>query len=302
MERIPDHIVCAYLYVITKHGYPPPAEQTFEHLEEIRNLGFRSIELEGIREQHLLEVYELRHRIKDKLRELDLLVPFFCIVLPELSSVDAITRSRNLELYEKGCEIARDFGAIGVIDNGPLPPYQFPEEIPVVRHYEEETLKDAFLPPGLEWEFYWEDLIDTLQQVCDIAGNYGLTHHLHPALGVIGATIDGFLNLARAIDRPNFRFNFDTANLHVAKENLNLSIVRSNLFVDYIHISDNRGFRNEHLAIGNGNIRWSSFSNTLTQLGFKGHIGIDIGGEESLVDDLDQAYIDAAQWLKRFPI
>ena len=41
----------------------------------------------------------------------------------------------------------------------------------------------------------------------------------------------------------------------------------------------------EHLAIGQGKIRWDVFFETLETIDFRGHIGIDIGGAESDVED-----------------
>ena len=97
-----DKITCCYLYVITKYGYPPPAEQTLNFIREMKDLGFRSIELEGIREKHLLEMYNVRFDIKDLIRELDLSVPYFCTVLPGLSSAEKSERGHNLKIFEKG--------------------------------------------------------------------------------------------------------------------------------------------------------------------------------------------------------
>ncbi len=300
MSKFPSNIVCAYLHVITKYGYPPPAGDTNRHLEEMDDLGFQSVELEGIRKEHLSEVYSIRHSILQEVDRRRLSVPFFCIVLPGLSSPDRQTREHNLELFEMGCEIAQLLRAKGVIDNGPLPPYQFSDDIPVVRHYDEIILNNVTFPAKLEWSAYWKDLISTYQQVCDIASRYDLSFHLHPALGVIGSTVGDFLYFARAVNRKNFRFNFDTANLFALRENLSLSQIRSAAFTDYIHVSDNGGEQMEHLAMGEGRIDWDSFFQTLDRIGFQGYFGIDIGGEESNVSDLDHAYRDTALMLSRY--
>ena len=75
MKKIDKRIVCAYLYSITKYGYPPKASDTLKHIEEMHNLGFSSIELEGIREDHLLEIYNSRNLISSRIKELNLTVP-----------------------------------------------------------------------------------------------------------------------------------------------------------------------------------------------------------------------------------
>ncbi len=298
MNTIDPRIVACYLYPITKYGYPPDAKETPVHIDEFMKLGFSSIELEGIREQHLMKVYEMKEQILSHLRKYDLKVPFFCVVLPGLSSPDEAERIRNLELFEKGCEVASYLGAVGVIDNAPLPPYQFPADIPIVRHYHEETILQASFPQDLSWNTYWGQLTKTYGEACDIASRFDLSYQMHPALGVLSATTDAFLHFHEAVGRDNLRFNFDTANQYFLKDNLQLALHRLAEYIDYIHISDNRGSKVEHLAIGDGAIRWDDFFETVDKIGFKGHFGIDIGGAESSVPDLDKAYKEAADFIE----
>ena len=290
-------IICAYLYIITKYGYPPPAKDTVKYIREMKDLGFKSIELEGVRENHLSEMYDLRFEIKDELNKLDLSLPYFCAVLPGLTSPDKSERNRQLKLFEKGCEIAKTFGSDGILDNAPLPPYVFPENIPVVRHYDENVIASAAFPGNLSWSEFWDYLAGTLREACDIASAYGLTYQLHPSIGVLSSNTDGFLYLNDAVKRDNLRFNLDTANQFAMKENLSLSLRRLAGFIDYIHISDNRGCKVEHLKIGEGNINWRVFMDTLKEISFTGYMGLDIGGEESEVDNLNEAYISSANWL-----
>jgi sugar phosphate isomerase/epimerase len=292
-------ITCCYLHPITKYGYPPPAGRTLNYLDEMHSLGFSSVELEGIREAHLLEVFHNRNEIKAKLDELNLELPFYCAVLPGLSSMDEKIRRENIELFDIGCRTASFFGAKGILDNAPLPPYQFPADIPVVRHYGEESLRAAFFPNDFSWEKFWDILVDTFRILCDIAAKYKLTYQLHPAVGVLASTTDGFLHFHDAVKKENLRFNFDTANLFAVKENLPLSLLRLKDYIDYIHFSDNRGFKVEHLGIGKGNIAWDKFFEMLYEIKFAGNFGIDIGGDESGVESLDEAYKEAAEYLEK---
>jgi sugar phosphate isomerase/epimerase len=268
------------------------------YLEEMKSLGFQSVELEGIRETHLLQMHELRFDIKPKLMEMNLRVPVYCAVLPGLASHDQAERNRNLQLFEKGCETARELGAHAILDNGPLPPYQFPEGTPVARHYDEDILRLASLPASLNWKTYWTNLVATYRQACDTAASYGLTYHLHPCLGSLVATTDAFLYFQDAVARSNLRFNLDTANQFFLRDNLVLSLHRLAGSIDYIHLSDNRGERVEHLPAGKGIIDWDDFFATLKQIGFNGEIGIDVGGAESDVADLNSAYVETATWLE----
>jgi len=299
-NKISDRIVCAFLYSITKYGYPPKASKTLTFIDEMVELGFSAIELEGIREDHLLEVYEMRKSIAQKIKDENLSVPYFCAVLPGLASSHEKIRNEQLELFEKACEIAASFGSLGILDNAPLPPFQFPEDIPIVRHYDEDVLNAAYLPRDLSWTHYWDQLVDTYRTACAIAKNYDLNYVMHPAVGVLSSTTDGFLHFHDAVKMDNLRFNLDTANQFVMKENLSLAMRRLKDHVDYIHVSDNGGLKVEHLAIGAGKIRWDVFFETLDVIGFQGHIGIDIGGSESAVEDLDSAYIEAAAYISKY--
>lgn len=296
-KKYTESITCCYLYIISQYGYPPPAAGTTGYLQQMHDMGFASVELEGIREEHVLEMHAQRHAIKEKIDQLSLKVPYYCAVLPGLGSADAEERKANLRLFRKGCETAVAFGSLGILDNAPLPPYQFPADIPVVRHYEEEVVLSAGLPVDLDWKNYWKGLTDTYREACDIAAGFGLTYQMHPAAGVLSATTDAFLYFAQAVDRKNLRFNLDTANQFFLKDNLVLSLLRLADHIDYIHLSDNRGAHVEHIVPGDGSIRWDLFFDTLSKIKFKGHIGIDVGGDESDIGNIDTAYARSASWL-----
>ena len=297
-KRFNEKIVCAYLYVITNYGYPPSIDNYLKYLEEMAALGFKSIELEGIREKNLMEVYAIKDTVKAKLDELDLSLPHFCTVLPGLSSLDESVKKSQIELFEKGCEIAQTLGAKSVLDNGPLPPFVFSDNIPITRHYDSASLSNAYIPTDLSWKKYWDSLTGTMRTLCDIAAEYGLSYQVHPAEGVLCSTTDGFLYMHDQVGKDNFKFTFDTANQFAVKENLSMSLHRLKDHVDYIHISDNSGERIEHLSVGEGNINWDIFFETLDIIGYKGDYGLDIGGAESNVSDLNKAYISSANFLE----
>lgn len=291
-------IVCCYLYVISKYGYPPAPEKTVQHLQEMKAMGFRTVELEGIRRNHLLKIFELRFEIQNALQGLDLKVPYFCVVLPGLASDQPDVREENLELFEKGCKIGQLIGANGILDNAPLPPYRFPDNIPLVRHYDEKVLRVASFPLGLNWKNYWNDLISTYRTACDIAKERNLTYLMHPCMGVLSATSDAFLYFHDAVRRDNLRFNLDTANQFVLKDNLPMALLRLADYIDYIHLSDNRGTKVEHLMPGKGLIHWDFFFEMLNRINFGGYLGLDIGGEESGLKNIEQVYREAARWVK----
>ncbi len=297
MEQIHKDIIGCYLYTITRHGYPPDASDSLQHMKEMKELGFRSIEMEGIRDLHLDGVYGMRHQIREKATSLGLTIPYFCVVLPGLSSPDRNERERNLKQFEKGCQLAASLGCVAVMDNSPLPPWKFPSGIPVARHYDEKVLAGATFPMRLKWKNYWNGIVETFRQACDIAAARNLKFNIHPCYGTLANTTDGFLLLAEAVKRDNLRFNMDTANQFFMKDNLFLSLLRLQDHVDYIHLSDSTTGKLEHLAIGKGQIRWERFLEMLNRISYRGVFGIDVGGAESAVPDLDGAYRSSAAWL-----
>ena len=106
-------ISCCWLYAITKYGYPPSIEKTFTALKEMKSLGFENVELEGVRRDNLLAVYEKRHELKKLCDDEGLRVINFCPVLPGSVSLDRREREESWELFERALEIAKQVLAPG---------------------------------------------------------------------------------------------------------------------------------------------------------------------------------------------
>ena len=287
---IREHIVCAYLHVITKYGYPPPADGTHRYLNEMRALGFSNVELEGIREKHLMEMYTQRDSIKRHLRDLNLQVPVYCTVLPGLSSIDAQERKKQIELFKYGCETASTLGANYILDNCPIAPFQFPGEIPIIRHYDDDILAKAILPGDFAWSLFYSMLVEVYQSLCNIASDHGLTYLMHPAVGTLCATPEAFHSFYDDVQCDNLGYNFDTANLIALRQNLSLALHQLHGLIPYIHISDTLVDKHQHLPLGKGCIDWQVFFDQLRDMEYDGFLGIDIGGSESEIGDLNHAY------------
>ncbi|MBO9660196.1 MAG: sugar phosphate isomerase/epimerase [Chitinophagaceae bacterium] len=298
MELFSPQITCAYLYPITLYGYPPDIRHTIAHIKEMADMGFRSVELEGIGPGNIDYLFDHQHEIKDALAQNECELPVLCLVLPQLGSADPAKRSESLQYFEKGCKVAATLGAAGVLDNGPLLPFEYPENAPIKRHYDEELLSHLHLPKGFKWEKYERDLFNTFGEACDIASQHQLIYHMHPCEGSLITTADSFLNFAHGVNKANLYFNMDTANQFYFRDNLSLSVLRAAEKISYIHVSDNRGNKVEHLATGEGEIGWNGFFEALQSVGFRGNFGIDVGGAETGITDLKKAYLNSAAWLQ----
>ncbi|SEI46001.1 Sugar phosphate isomerase/epimerase [Dyadobacter koreensis] len=293
-------ISCAYLYIISKYGYPPPVEDTVAHIREIAQLGFASLELEAIGKSNIEYLFENRKAVKDALAEYGCSVPVLCVVLPRLGAdLPASERAECLELFEIGCQTAHFLGAEGVLDNGPLLPLKYPSDMPVMRHYSGLQMAGLHLPFSLDWNSYWNKLAKTYGSACGIAAKYGLDYHLHPCEGSLTATTDSFLLFSQAVNAPNLKFNLDTSNQFLVSDSLALSLVRLRDKISYIHISDNSGLKTEHLPPGKGNIDWDLFFAVLREINYKGRIAIDVGGAETGIENMEDAYRETASWLNK---
>jgi sugar phosphate isomerase/epimerase len=297
IHQFSNKITCAYLYPITKYGYPPDISKTIEHIDEMASMGFTSIELEAIGEENIDYMYQHYPLISEKLAAYNCTIPVLCVVLPQLSSVDTSRESKSLELFEKGCVIAKGLGAKAVLDNGPLLPMEYPADAPIQRHYTKENLSQVGLPAGFVWDEYWNELTNTFHKACAIAAKYNLSYHLHPCEGSLITGTESFINFSEAVKANNLLFNLDTANQFYFKDNLPLCLLRLSGKINYIHISDNRSHRVEHLVPGDGNIYWDNFFSALREINFKGNFAIDVGGAESNIADIKEAYIRSANWL-----
>ncbi|MFT4156286.1 sugar phosphate isomerase/epimerase family protein [Parafilimonas sp.] len=296
-DQYSNKITCAYLYSITKYGYPSDVRNTVQYIDEMKSMGFSSIELEAIGEANVEYMFKHYPLIAEQLTSANCSVPVFCIVLPKLGSAYSSEQAKSLELFDKGCITANQLGANAVLDNSPLLPLEYPKNAPIQRHYSSATLSRIGLPAGFDWNNYWLSLTNTFQKACAIAANYNLSYHLHPCEGSLITGTESFLNFASSVKSENLLFNLDTANQFYYKDNLPLSLLRLSKKVSYIHISDNRGNLVDHLVPGDGEIDRNSFFAMLRTIDFKGNFAIDVGGAETNIADIRQAYIRSANWL-----
>ena len=95
-----------YLYTILRYGYPHSVDATIDGLAHMRDAGFRFVELEGLGSDHLHQVYLHRERLLESLRATGVHVHNFCIVLPDLVSLDKTRQQTAMEEFRLGAEVA----------------------------------------------------------------------------------------------------------------------------------------------------------------------------------------------------
>lgn len=282
-------ISITYLYTIFKYGYPPTVENDFTALSEIRKLGFHYMEMEGLGAKKLLALSKARERLRRALDQNELRVHNFCVVDPQLVSMDAAKRKQAYKTFELGAELGAYLGT----ETLHLASYAAPVRYLEARPYKLGE-KDGYrfvnqtmiaIPKNFEWEKVWSVLVESCQRCADVAARHGKTVIMEPRVGEVICSVDSLLRLIEYVDRPNFKANFDTGHFSAQRENVVLALEKLKGKFGNIHVSDNDPMNADHLPVGDGTVDWKEFFRVLNQNGYDGYLGLDLGMSKSLIAD-----------------
>ncbi|MBC7326579.1 sugar phosphate isomerase/epimerase [bacterium] len=280
--------VC-WLYAISKYGYPPSLENTFRVIKEMHDLGFRYIELEGVGEENMKEIYANRKELKKLCDDLGLIVHNFCPVIPDIVSLEQKQRQKGRDLFKMGIELANFFGCETIQTDSFAPPLKFIGEKPYKEMVDFGLQFKVEISPGFSWEAQWGVLVESFKFCAEEAKKAGLKFCLEPRVGEMICTTDGILRLIDWVDDENLGAVLDTGHLNAQKEILPLSVEKLGKRVFYVHFSDNDGKVNEHLGLGRGNIDFEEILKGLLRHNFQGVIGLDIGRIPNLDEEMKRS-------------
>ncbi|MBC7321423.1 sugar phosphate isomerase/epimerase [bacterium] len=287
-------ISCCWLYAISKYGYPPSMENIFKALKEMADMGFEYVELEGVREENLKEVYNNREKIKKYCRNLGVKIINFCPIIPDIVSLDEEKRKKAKDLYMLGVELAKYFDCETIQTDSYTPPLEFIGEVPYKESISYGKQYKVKIDPQFDWNKLWDVLVDSFRFASETAKSAGLKFCLEPRVGEIISNTDALLRLMDHVKSDNFGAVLDTGHQNAQKEILPLSVEKLGNRIFYLHVSDNDGKINEHLPLGKGNIDWEGIFLALKKHNYQGYIAIDIGN----VPDIEKAYIDSKKFLE----
>ncbi|MBI3696710.1 MAG: sugar phosphate isomerase/epimerase [Acidobacteria bacterium] len=280
-------ISITYLYVIFRYGYPHAVEDVFRALPEIRKLGFRFLEMEGLGPAHLRA---LDRRRRDLLRALDdsgLHVHNFCVVDPDLVSPETGRRSRALDGFKRGAELADLLGAETLHLASYAPPVRYvknkPYQLGAKAGYRFADQTRIRIPAGFCWQGVWRTLVRSCQACADTAARHGKIVLMEPRVGEAICSVDSLLRLIEHVGRPNFKANFDTGHFSAQRENVVLALEKLRGHFANIHIADNNPVSTEHLPLGEGTIDWEEFFRVLKGMNYEGYLGLDLGASRPLI-------------------
>jgi sugar phosphate isomerase/epimerase len=286
---------CCWLYVVSQYGYPPTLKDTYKALEQIRALGFDSIELEGVRKDNLLEVYEHRHALKKACDDNGLSVVNFCVVLPGSVSLDRKEREQSWDLFKKALELANFFACRTIQGDSFTPPLKFRGDTPYEQGIEFGKSFAVDVDPDFNWQNLWNAVAESFHYFASESKKAGLLFCVEPRVGELLSNTDSILRMIDTVANDNFGAVLDIAHLNAQKEILALSVEKLGKRVFYVHAADNNSHTNEHLAPGRGTVDWEGVFSALKKHQFEGYVGVDVGN----VPNLDAEYRESVRFLTR---
>ena len=278
-----------YLYAIFRYGYPHSLEDALGSIAEVRKLGFRFLEMEGLGTDLLLALYEKRNLLAETAARSDVHVHNFCVVDPDLVSLDTAVQDRAIERFRLGAEIAALLGSETLHLASYAPPVEYitarPYELESGQSYSFANGVQLRVPDGFDWDAVWTALVRSCRACADIAATHGKIVLMEPRVGEVICSVDSLLRLIADVGRPNFKANFDTGHFSAQRENVPLALMKLRGRFANVHISDNDPADTRHLPIGAGAIDWREFFRVLRSIDYHGYLGLDFGMTDTLVED-----------------
>ena len=293
------NVSMCWLYAITKYRYIPSLEEVLSAIDDAKRLGFQYMELEGIGSQ-LYMIVENKGIIKRKLGDNGIKLVNFVPVLPDIMSTDPQKRSKALKDFKVGCEVASYLEAdIVQADSFYLP-------IHAERPYDiSKEFRFAYKPPLMRidpnfnfWRFFEDVVVSSISECNDIAKDHGLKLCIEPRTWETISNIWALELLLREVKSENLGAVLDVAHLAAQKMHPVQCVEMLGKRIFYVHASDSNFMIEDHLEIGTGMVDWKSFLEALKKHGFKGCIGIDVGGKEEMKQKLDSMYINSRKYLE----
>ena len=288
-------ISCCWIYAISRYGYPPSIQDTFRALRDMRQLGFRYMELEGVHTDNTRAVYENRKELKKFCDDSDITLLNFSPVLPDLFSNDKATAARGLDDFRLSLELADYFGAGSVQVDSFTPPFRFKGKKPYTGEtFEYDQTYAIEIDDDFCYDAYYEHMVNIYRKTAELAADAGKLCIVEPRVGENIYSADSFLRLYDHVGNENLAVVLDVAHLNAAKEIIPYSVEKLGKHIRSVHAADNDSRSNVHLAVGEGNVDWDATLAALKKHDFSGYIALDVAN----IPNLDEGYLASRDYLE----
>ncbi len=121
------------------------------------------------------------------------------------------------------------------------------------------------------FEKLWKLSVETMQELCDIAENYGIiiyTENL--SNNKLIQSVEQLNRYITEVDRENLAIVYDIGHSHFTGHDVAAETVACKNRLKHLHIHDNHGKKDEHLPVGDGTIDWKAFCDALEEVHYDG--------------------------------
>ncbi|HBY98215.1 MAG: sugar phosphate isomerase/epimerase [Ardenticatenaceae bacterium] len=269
-------IGCAALYPITRYGFPYSFDNYLLALREMREAGFHWVEMEVDVDLNLDTYLARRGEVRQVFRENGLALSGVIGVVQQAFSTDRTRADQTAERFARLCDLAEelDCDTVGICA-------YVPDEIQKIAGtelYPGSPPLGLRLPPGFEWQVFWENAVSRFRNMCRIAAQHGQRLVIENRVGDWVSTSDGVLRLIEEAGEPNGGALLDLAHTNASKEPLGLVIEKLKPRLMYVHLADNDGTAQYHWPAGRGNIDFPEVFRSLRNAGYDGFANVDFGG------------------------
>jgi sugar phosphate isomerase/epimerase len=266
-------------------GEGPPLD---EAIEVIGEMGFDGIELIVSRAQDLDTYWKepVLSELRKKLEKYPLEVPQFVLfqtAVEGLSSLNDAERNRSLEVFGRGCKVAKSLGApmINIVApwakelRGPgsyLPRYfAVTDGAPGTKYHID-------IPKGFDFNAVWEQFVKTVRTATNLAKEQGIRFSVENHTHTLVPDAMAFRMLWDRIKDPALCFNLDIGWLQLQREYPPLGIYQAGDHLANVHIRDIDGVGLRFVGIGDGVMDYAGVFKALQDIGYTGYLTIEQDG------------------------
>jgi len=270
----------------TYPSYEAPYE---EAIQKIGSLGFQGLELIAYKEEDLKEYYTTStiHRLKDLYQGYGMELSEFIVyasLVEGLVSRDLKEKQRAFDTVKRCMEVAWELGTdkINLVSGWPkelkapiaYPPSYIHPFVSGVQKFEPKLKME--LPPNFDANGVWDNYVESLAKVTEMAGNAGMYVVLEGHANVIVGNTDAMMRAFDRISSPHLGTNFDTAWHFMQREYLPWSIYKLRERILHVHLRDGDGRSVYSLPPGLGAIDWRGVIRALKEVGYDGYLSFEL--------------------------
>ena len=139
------------------------------------------------------------------------------------------------------------------------------------------SLWSGAAPVGQDPRQSWQQLVDELRRLSDLAADHGQRLGFEPEPGMFIDTMDKFAELFARVDHPCFGLTLDVGHLVCQGEvPIGAQILRWRGCLWNLHLDDMRAGVHDHLAFGEGEVDFADLFTALGEINYAGMASVEL--------------------------